>query len=396
MRDRAPDAAVRLTPPLLMWMSVASGIAVANIYYNQPMLADMARTFHASSHAIGFVASFTQLGYAAGMPLFIPLGDVVERRRLVVALFLASGAALCGCALAGSVPVLVAASFVVGLTTVIAQILIPLASSLAAPDRQGKTVGSILSGVLLGILLARTLSGFVAGHFGWRVMFWIAAAMALAGGIAMRATLPCLPAGRARYRDVLRAVVKVVRETPKLRHVSVVAGLLFAAFGVFWTTLVFRLEAPPYHYGSEAAGLFGLVGAVGAAVAPLAGRMADRKTPRFVVANAIGVVVLAFAAFWAFGSSLWGLVAGVILLDAGIQAAQVANQTRVLALRPEWRNPVNTFYMICYFSGGSAGSLLGSYAWGRWQWTGVCAVGLALPIIAAIRLILSRPIPEET
>ena len=386
-----PNAGKRLVPA----MAVASGLAVANLYYNQPMLAEIARTFGVEAHAAGLVATFTQIGYAAGMPLFIPLGDIVERRRLVVGLFGATAAALALAASAQTLPGLVAASFLIGLTTVIAQVMIPLASELTPPAEQGRTIGTVLSGVLLGILLARTVSGVVAQYLGWRTMFWIAAGIAAAAGVAMRAVLPSVPpAAPPRYRELMGSLTRIVGESPKLRQVSLTAALLFAAFSAFWTTLVFRLETPPYHYGSQVAGLFGLVGATGAAVSPFAGRLADRRSPRFVVANAIAIVFAAFVLFGWLGDRLWGLVIGVILLDAGIQGAQVANQSRVLRLRPESRNRVNTVFMICYFGGGSAGSLLGSQAWARWGWIGVSATGLVLMAAAAAVLAARGPSEE--
>jgi predicted MFS family arabinose efflux permease len=169
--------------------------------------------------------------------------------------------------------------------------------------------------------------------------------------------------------------------------------LIFATFSVFWTTLVFLLEQPPYHYGSQAAGLFGLIGAVGAFVAPLAGRWSDSRSPRFVVGIAISLVLISYLAFWTVGLHIWGLLLGVIVLDAGVQAAQVGNQSRVLALRPDARSRVNTVYMITYFSGGSLGSLLGAWSWSRWHWNGVCATGIALITLAAI-VYLSRG-PEK-
>jgi predicted MFS family arabinose efflux permease len=376
-------------------MAVASALAVANLYYNQPMLADIGRTFGVDAHAAGLVATFTQVGYAAGMPLFIPLGDLVERRRLVVALFGATAVALALAALAPTLALLIGASFLIGLTTVIAQILIPLATELAAPEEQGRTIGAILSGVLIGILLARTVSGYVAKFFGWRAMYAGAAVVALLAGAAMRLLLPRVePSARTRYRDLIRSLARIARGSPKLRQVSLTAALLFASFSAFWTTLVFRLETPPYHYGSDAAGLFGLVGATGAVVAPLAGRLADRRSPRFVVSNAIAVVFAAFLVFWLAGERLWGLVIGVILLDAGVQGAQVANQSRVLKLRLESRNRVNTLYMICYFAGASGGSLAGTQAWARWGWTGVCVTGLLL-MAAAAGVLAARGPSEE-
>jgi predicted MFS family arabinose efflux permease len=382
------------SPPITA-MAVASAVAVANIYYNQPMLADMARTFGVSAHEIGLAATATQVGYAAGMPLFVPLGDLVERRKLVTGLFLLVAVSLVGAAVSPDLTLLVTASFCIGLTTVIAQILIPLASDLSSGSQAGKTVGIMQGGILLGILLARTLSGFVSHLFGWRMMYFLAAAMALVFAGLLRSTLPVAPRRDAlSYRQLMQSLWQLLAELPKLRQVMTVAGFFFAAFSAFWTTLVFLLERAPYHYGSQAAGLFGLVGAVGAGVAPLAGRMSDRRSPRFVVKVAIVLVLGAFALFWSLGLHIWGLVVGVIVLDAGVQAAQVANQTRVFALRPEARSRVNSLYMIGYFTGGSIGSLVASSVWNRWQWPGVCATGIAFMLIAGAALLTLGPSPD--
>jgi predicted MFS family arabinose efflux permease len=375
-------------------MAAASGVAVANIYYNQPMLADMARTLHEGSRQIGWVATATQIGYAAGMPLFIPLGDFMDRRKLVSALFVAVACSLAGAALSNTLAWLTVASFLIGATAVIAQILIPYAADLSSPDQAGRTVGTILSGVLLGILLARTLSGTVSHHFGWRAMFWLATGMSLVFSAVLALRLPSAPPKEGlTYPHVMRSLWLLLRDVPKLRQVCLVAGCFFAAFSAFWTTLIFHLENPPFHMGSQAAGLMGLVGAVGAAVAPVAGRTADRRSPRFVVRIAIGTVLASFILFWTGTSSLAALIVGVILLDAGVQAAQVANQTRVFQLNPEARSRINTVYMIGYFGGGSIGSLIGSWAWSAWQWPGVCVAGIALMTLAAIALLLRGPDP---
>jgi MFS family permease len=177
--------------------------------------------------------------------------------------------------------------------------------------------------------------------------------------------------------------------------VSAVAAMIFASFSAFWTTLVFLLERTPYHYGSQAAGLFGLIGATGAMVAPLAGRYSDRRSPRFVVGIALITVIASYIAFWGLGLHILGLVLGVILLDAGVQAAQVANQSRVLALRPEARNRVNTIYMICYFGGGSLGSLVAAWAWSHWQWNGVCAAGVSFILLAGLFYMMRVPDPVK-
>ncbi|HVZ17676.1 MAG TPA: MFS transporter, partial [Terriglobales bacterium] len=352
------------------------------------------RTFRATTHAIGLVATATQVGYALGMLAFIPLGDFVERRALVIVLFIATGLALIGAAASPSLVVLIITSFLIGFFTVIPQIMIPLAAELSAPEQQGKTIGTVLSGVLLGILLARTFSGIIAEHFGWRSVYWIAAAASFAFAILLRSRLPVVPsASEITYPKLIHSIWRLVVDVPKLRQISLVAAMFFCAFSAFWTTLVFLLEHPPYHYGSEAAGLFGLVGATGAFVAPLAGRMSDRHSPRFVVVHAILGVIGSYLLFWILGWHLWGLVLGVILLDASVQGAQVANQSRVLSLRPDARNRVNTVYMICYFSGGSIGSLLGSFAWSRWGWHGVCALGILTMLLAGAAFLWKVPDP---
>ena len=363
---------------------------MANLYYNQPMLADIGRTFHASPHETGLVATFTQIGYALGMPAFVPLGDFVERRRMVVWLFAAVACALAMTAMSRSILWIIGTSFLIGMTTVIAQILIPLATELASPAEQGRTIGGMLTGVLLGILLARTISGTVAEHFGWRTMFWAAASAALVFAVLLRFTLPEMhPHSRTSYSELMSSVWALVLELPKLRQVSLVAAMFFAAFSAFWTTLVFLLQTPPYHYGAQTAGLFGLVGAAGAAVAPVAGKLSDQRGPRYVISTTLGLTFAAYVIFLTFGFHLAGLVVGVILLDMGIQGAQVANQARVLSLRPDARNRVNTVYMICYFSGGSLGSLAGAWGWSRWGWVGVCAAGIGFVAVATVAF-LSR------
>jgi predicted MFS family arabinose efflux permease len=375
-------------------MAVASGVAVANIYYNQPMLADIGRSFGAGAHETGLIATATQIGYAIGMPLFIPLGDFVNRRTLAVLLFIAVAIALFGAAVSTGLAGIIAASFFIGVTTVIAQIMIPLATDLAPAAEQGRTIGSILTGVLLGVLLARTVSGVVAEHFGWRSMFYIAAGAALVFSAVLRSKLPDMPShSKITYGELMHSMWKLLLELPKLRQVSFVAAMFFAAFSAFWTTLVFLLQTPPYHYGAQVAGLFGLIGATGASVAGIAGRLSDRYSPRFVISIAFGFVLAAYILFTLFGFHLWGLIAGVVLLDTGVQGAQVANQSRVLALRPEARNRVNTLYMISYFGGGSVGSLFATWGWARWGWNGVCTLGFGFMLLGCVAFLSRGPDP---
>jgi predicted MFS family arabinose efflux permease len=381
---------VQLTEGLLWTMTIASGVAVANIYYNQPMLTDMGRSLHCSAHQIGFVATATQAGYALGMPLFIPLADFVERRKLLSWLFAAAALSSLAAALSFSLPLLIVASLLVGATSVIAQILIPFATEIAEPERQGHVIGRLLSGLLLGILLARTLSGFVARYLGWRAMFVIAAVLSLVLCMVLAIKLPRVPAHpNLSYVAFMRSLVRLPFELPSLLGVSVCSGMFFAAFITFWTTLVFFLETPPYHYGSQTAGLFGLIGAVGALVAPWAGKLADRRSPKFVLRIAVCICLAAFGVFYCFGTNFAALILGVVLLDAGCQAAQVSNQSRAFSLLPHAHNRVNTIYMMIYFVGGTAGSFLGTWAWDKTRWSGVCCAGAGFLLVAALFLIFA-------
>jgi predicted MFS family arabinose efflux permease len=261
--------------------------------------------------------------------------------------------------------------------------MVPFAASLARPHLRGRVVGSIMSGLLIGVLLARVVSGYVAAQLGWRAMYWIAAALMLALALILRLILPKEQARSGmRYDQLLRSLWKLARSEPVLREVSLFGGLVFGAFSVFWVALVFFLSTPPYHYGSEVAGLFGLVGLAGATAAIVVGKLADKIQARSITGVMILVTFLSFVLFWLFGHWLWGLILGVILLDLGTQGAHISNQTRIYGLNPAANSRLNTVYMVSYFVGGSLGSLLGAYGWSVGRWNGVCLVGLLLLVAA--------------
>jgi predicted MFS family arabinose efflux permease len=368
----------------MVWLlAVAAGMAVANLYYIQPLLVDIAHSFSVQESLVGIAATVTQLGYAAGLLLIVPLGDALERRRLIVTMLVAVTIALVATAFSPSVPWLAFASFAIGVTTIIAQIIIPLAASLAAPGERGRVVGTVMSGVLIGILLARTVSGFIGAQFGWRAMYWIAAGLMLLLALLLRITLPKnQPHTHLSYLQLLRSLGELIRQEPVIREVSLLGAMAFGAFSVFWSTLAFFLSTPPYHYGSEVVGLFGLVGVAGALSASFVGRLSDRFNVRVLTGGAIGITLLAFVVFWLFGHSLWGLIIGVILLDLGVQSTQVSNQTRVYGLNAEASNRLNTIYMVSYFIGGSLGTALGTYGWSVAHWNGVCFVGVLMLVVA--------------
>ncbi|QDA59457.1 MFS transporter [Hymenobacter jejuensis] len=368
----------------LVWlMAITCGLVVANIYYNQPLLADIGNTFHLSDSKVSLIATATQIGYTLGLFLVVPLGDKVERKRLILLKLLCAAAAMALAAFAPSFVVLVVASVLIGIFSAVPQLLIPMAASLANDEDRGRIVGKVMSGLLIGILLSRTISGYVGAHFGWRTMFWAgsAAMVVLTGVLALK--LPTSrPSFTGTYASLMKSLVSLTRDLQPLRRAALVGGFLFAGFSVFWTTLVFFLEGSPYHYGSDVVGFFGLIGACGALAAPLAGKAADKKGPDYAIRIGLLLALAAYAILGFGGYHLAGLVVGVIILDVGVQATHISNQSSIFALIPEARSRLNTVYMTAYFIGGSLGSLAGGFAWANAGWAGVSATGFSFVLAA--------------
>ena len=378
--QRAADE--RLPRGIIFAMAAACGAAVANIYYNQPMLG-LIETELGRGLAT-FVPTATQLGYAIGLFLLVPLGDLFERRRIIVIQFAILALSLAGVALAPNAALLLALSFVVGAGATVAQQIVPLAAHLAAPERRGAVVGTVMAGLLCGILLSRTLSGFVGAHYGWREMYWLAVPVALLAGVAMWRILPTSrPEGSLTYGALIGSLGGIWRRFPTLRRAAITQGLIFAAFSAFWTILALHLYEPPLHMGAEIAGLFGILGTVGILAAPLAGRIADRKGPRPVI---VGGTMLALVSWLVFGvwSAIGGLIVGTILLDFASQSALVSHQHVIFALEQEARSRINTIFVGSMFLGGSAGSALATWAWVSGGWSAVCMLGASLALAAAV------------
>jgi predicted MFS family arabinose efflux permease len=371
---------------LLLLLSVACCIGVSNIYYNQPLLLEMSRTFHVAPSATGAVAVATQVGYSLGILFFVPLADVVERRALMVRLFAGVAASALLSAVSPTLGLLLVSSVAAGLAAAVTHVAVSISPEFAGEGGRGRAVGTVMTGLLLGILLARTFAGLVSAWLGWRAVFYVAAALNLAFVPLLLRLFPKLPPTHPLpYTAALRSLWTLFRREPVLRESAVLGALCFGAFSCFWTTLVFLLGGAPYHMGPGVAGSFGILGATGAFIAPVAGRMADRHGTRSVVTLALVMLAGSFAVLWGFGYHLIGLIVGVILLDLGAQANQIANQTRIFGLDPTARGRINTIYMVIYFLGGSLGSLLSTLAWERAHWTGVCLLGFGFVALAFVR-----------
>lgn len=364
-------------------MAAATGMAVANIYYNQPMLGLVEHDMPGRLSAL--LPMVTQLGYALGLVLVVPLGDLVERRRLIVVQFLLLAGVLGLMAGSQGVWWLLACALGVGAAATVAQQIVPFAATLARPERRGAVVGTVMSGLLCGILLSRTVSGAVSAHWGWRAMFGAAVPISLLGAAMMALRLPhSRPAAHhLTYPRLLASMAHLWRHHGALRLGAISQAALFGSFSAFWSMLALHLQEPRFALGAGTAGLFGVIGIVGVAAAPLAGRVADRHGPRpMIVAGAV-IALLAWLVFWLW-NALAGLVLGVILLDFGVQIALISNQHVVYALEPHARARINTVFMAVMFLGGAAGSLAAALSWSHGGWGGVCLVGLVASLGAAV------------
>jgi predicted MFS family arabinose efflux permease len=366
-----------LTPALTFLLALATGTAISAIYLNQPLLSTLARSLRAPHETVGLIATLTQVGYAVGILFLVPLGDVLPKKRLVTAKLALLALALALSGAAPNIGVLWVGSLAAGIFATVAQDIVPLAADLAPAERRGRVIGTVMSGLLLGILASRTFSGVVAEHWGWRAVFAAAAGLVALVGAVLAAALPA-PAPRAslRYGDLLRSMAAHLREYAPLRRAILTQGLLGVAFSAFWTNLSFHLSAPPLNLSDGRIGLFGLVGAAGAFGAILSGRLGDRRDPHTAVLIGVALVAAAFGFMLLAPGSLLVAIAGAVVFDLGFQMSLISHQTIIYALDENARARLNALFVSGIFAAFSLGSLASVQLQTRFGWQAVLLLGL--------------------
>jgi predicted MFS family arabinose efflux permease len=376
-----------LTRPQLATMTVGAGIIVANIYYNQPLLKDMARDLQVTERQIGLIPVLTQTGYALGLFFLTPLGDKMPRKRLILYLLILLILALIGMSLAQGIPAVYAMCLLMGTTAVIAQVILPMAASMD-PDNKGKNVGIIFTGILTGILAARVFSGYVATWLNWRWVYAISAGMVLVAGIFLQSVLPEIRQSfQGHYGQLLGSTLQQIGRFALLRRTALLGALVFGVFCSFWTTLTFHLGGAPFNYATDTIGLFGLLAIGGALLSPVFGKLADKRHPARALVMTIGLILTGILFVMGLPNNLYATMAAVLLLDIGVQATQVTNVATIYTLDAAAHSRINTVYMTAYFLGGSFGTFVGVQCWhaGGWHlvtWQllvwGLLALALAL------------------
>ena len=374
----------KLTNSVLYLMSISAGLIVANLYYNQPLLHQIALDYGVTEAAVSNVALGTQLGYAFGLLIIIPLGDKISNHKILQIDFLLMIASLIAAALSQSLLLLIISSFFIGFTSAVPQLFVPMAAQLSDDKGRGRAIGIVMSGLLIGILGSRVLSGFVGEQFGWRVIYYSAAILMGLLFFILQAKLPKLnPHFPGSYGSLLKSIFHYFKTEPELRIASLRGALAFAGLSAFWTTLVFLME-DSFGYGSTITGLFGLFGIAGALGATIVGKINDKiNKNRLIIFSAV-LLIISWAIFLISANSIFGLIIGVILVDLGLQALHITNQNIIFSKNPEGRNRINTVYMVSFFIGGAMGTTLGALAWESYKWTGVSALGLGLSTLILI------------
>ena len=367
-------------PASILWtLAIVAGISVANLYYNQPLLNMIRHDMGVSEFKTNLISMITQIGYALGLLFIIPLGDLYQRKKIIIINFAILIVSLLTIALAPNIHVILIASLFTGICSVIPQIFIPIASQFSRPENKGRNVGIVVSGLLTGILASRVVSGFIGELFGWREMYYIAAGMMLICGMVVMRVLPDIrPNFQGKYSDLMKSLLSLLKQYPELRIFSVRAALAFGSFLAMWSCLAFKMGSAPFYADSHIIGMLGLCGIAGALSASLVGKYVRKVGVRRFNFIGCGLILSAWLLLFIGENSYWGIVTGIIIIDIGMQCIQLSNQTRIFELCPSASNRINTIFMTTYFIGASTGTFLAGTFWQAFGWHGVIGTGVAL------------------
>jgi len=369
---------------MTLLFAIGGGAAVGNLYWAQPLLAEIGASLHAPAGRASLLVTVTQIGYATGILLIVPLGDVLDRRRLIPALMVCAAVALAFCAVAQTFEALLLSLIALGLSTVSGQLLSPLSGDLARDDQRGHVVGTVGAGLLTGILLSRTLSGLIAEAFGWRIVYAMASCSALVLAASFWRLLPTLPPpSKIPYGQLLGSIFVIVRRHRRVQAILATGALAFGVFTMFWTGLSLLLSSPPFSYPVAKIGLVGLAGLAGAVAATRAGRLHDRGWSRTATGAVLVLALFALLLSWLGGSSIWLLLAAIVVLDIAIQALSLLNKSQLFDVDPTARSRLNTAFVVCNFTGGACGSAMTGFLWHRGGWTALmlaCGVAISLAL----------------
>lgn len=383
MKEKLPNSTLYL-------MSASAGLIVANLYYNQPLLGQIANTFGVTESAVSNVALATQLGYAFALFFIIPLGDKVSTNKILRLDFLVMIISLLAAAMSTSLSLLIISSFLIGFTSALPQMFVPMAAQLSSDEGRGRAIGIVMSGLLIGILGSRVLSGLAGAQYGWRTVYYGGAVIMVALFILLKIKLPNMrPTYKGTYVSLMKSLVYYFKSEPLLRLAALRGALSFAGLSAFWTTLVFLLE-DSFGYGSGVAGTFGLLGVAGALAATVVGKMNNRVSKNRIIIFSALLMIISWVVFSISAHSILGLIIGAVLVDLGMQALHITNQNIIFSKNPDARNRVNTIYMVGFFIGGAFGTTLGALAWQHFGWTGVSTLGIALALTTLIVHVIAK------
>lgn len=370
---------------LALIMAIVCGISIASLYYVQPLEGMIASELNVNVSKIGLAPTLSQMGYALGLLFLVPLGDIFQRKKLIIIMLSLVSIVLLATSLTTTYYILMPLMLLIGITSIIPQLIIPFAGQLALPSERGATLGTVTSGLLIGILLSRTFSGFIGEMFGWRVVYYIGVLLSIFLILVVVLIFPKnKPVSQLSYSKLLKSLPKLFLTQKIVRESAFNGFFIFGAFSIFWSTLIFYIESPVYNMGPKEVGYIGLVGVIGALAAIFMGKVADKKGPKFGVGLGTMILTTSFVVLLLIGNNIIGMIFGVILLDLGTQSAQVSNQSRIQSLGDENRSRNNTIFMFMYFIGGASGSLLGELAWQIGGWNAVCCLGFVYSLIAII------------